>query len=408
MGRAREEWQEVDRLIWAARNKIRFLDRITPKNAAEERNNFLRHWKDGTFYLPSFDYDADHFSPDPVANTLEQCEDALADVTALAHEDDILTFYEKTLDTLWSEYAILTNLGDSDVAQDESATIYGQPPTKKEVQTAENVLTTVRERYEAGEKRSSDMYEACQNLLQTLQLKDWGVTYTDGPYPSAAAAEKVLKVPNPLQKRTYTLGEPSAVAAHEVSHGIRAANGYTQPYSIFATGISGYHATDEGLSILLEFAYGNKHTGVMMQSLRTHALRVLAADAARNDETFWDAFNLLMDYTTNEDKAWHVTLRAYRGGDGDRGGVIKDHIYQRGLTQVTRQLRRSSNPEKALRTLYVGKFGVDDFSAIHELLEYDVLKTPTYTPFPLLNQEDILDMAERIASRDIGAVLQPA
>ncbi len=403
-----EAWAHIDELLWDVRRDLRLLDRITPENAHTERETFLEHWHTNTEYNPSFTYNLSTFDAATVDDMLSRCDTALHELAPRSHEAELLPFYEQTCDELRSAYHIITRLGGGDALQEHATTIYGAPPTDDEVATAQRVLTAIREREHDGTQRASDLHAACTDLLDKLRLDDWGVTYTNAPHASASASEKVIKVPNPLQERTYRSGEPAIIAAHEVSHGIRAANGYNQLYNLFATGLTGYYATDEGLSILLEFTYGQDRPHILHSKLRRYALRTIAADAAASGQTFWETFTTLMDYTTDPDRAWHITLRAYRGSDGTYGGVIKDHIYQRGITRVTNRLLHSDDPGQTLRTLYLGKYSVDDYPTIRQLHEAGVLSDPVHTPFPVIDDDAILSMAERIADQDLGALLQPA
>jgi hypothetical protein len=407
MGReVQEAWAHIDELLWDIRNRLRLLERIIPQNVHVERDTFLQHWQNDTVYNPSFSYNLSGFDAAAVDDMLSRCETAVTELVPRSHESTLLPLYEQTLDDLRSAQQIVTQLGDSDTVQEHAAVIYGTHPNSDEVTTAEHILDTIRERERHGEQRSSDLHDACTTLLEQLGLDDWGVTYTDAPNASVSAAEKVVKVPNPLQGRTYQAGEPYIIAAHEISHGIRAANGYNQIYNLFATGLNGYYATDEGLAILLEFAYGKNHPHVLHSELRKYALRTIAADAAATGNTFWETFTTLMDYTSDPDRAWHVTLRAYRGGDGTDGGVIKDHIYQRGMTRVTNRLLHSDTPEQTLRTLYLGKYSINDQPTVQQLHDGDVLSAPQYTPFPILDESTILSMAERIADQDLGMLRQ--
>jgi hypothetical protein len=115
-----------------------------------------------------------------------------------------------------------------------------------------------------------------------------------------------------------------------------------------------------------------------------------------------------MDYTADTNLAWHVALRAYRGGDGTQAGVIKDHIYLRGMNRVAGRIVKSDRPEQTLRLLYIGKYSVDDVSTVEQLYHMDVLTGPAYTPFALLEKAELLSMAERIADQEISTLVRSA
>lgn len=402
-----EEISHVDRLVWKIRNEIRLLDRVTPINAEVERATFLQHWENDAPYQPRFEYDTSGVKLDAVDDMITECADIVFSCSPAPHESLILDLYEKTLTALRSAHTVLTHLGSGDIVREEAEVIYGLPPSDEEVQDAERILEQVPERHLPRTRRSSDVHDACREILTTLGLHDWGVTYTDSVVLSASATEKVIKVPNPAQGKTYRNGEPLMAAVHEASHGMRSANGYQQPYNIFGTGINGYQAMDEGLAILLEFAVCPQDD-LIFEELQKYALRTLAADTASADSSFWDTFAHLMQYTEDTELAWDITLRAFRGGRGGAAGLVKDHIYQRGLTQVSILLHEHDSPENLLADLYMGKFGMDDLATVQQIRDHGLLESPAYTPSPLFEENAVLTVAEQIAEQNYGTSLYPS
>lgn len=390
----------VDRLLWEVKNQLRLFDRITPINVPEERERFRSYWQDDIPYNPRFRYGA-HTVDARLLHQLDECEERLTGAAG-----DLAQLYRDTVTETRHIYRILNHLGDSNAVADAANGVYGPPPTEDERQLAEQLLSRFPERTVPGTRRATAVYKACRTALQDVGMDNWGVTYTDNVAPSVSAVEQVIKIPDPAQGQLYSEGGPWMTAVHEASHGLRAANGYDQPYQLLGMGVRGHQATDEGLAILLEMTAGRAHPELVFEQLRRYALRTVAAASAHNGRTFWQTFDHVMRHTDEFDIAWRITLRAYRGGNGMGPGVVKDHIYLRGLRRIASMLTNSDDSKDLLDTLYLGKYGYDDLDTVRRLYQADRLQAPAHLPFPLVVQDQLLETAGAVHRQEFGRLLQ--
>lgn len=398
----------LDRMIWSLQTDIAFLDRITPVNMQQERDRFLDHREHGAVYTPSFSYDTASYPGQQVAETLQDCREQLRSTAFHTQAADTLRqLYTETIDTLAAMHQALTHRGDGIAVRDAAQIIYGPPPQGDEVAEAVTLLESIRDRDIDTPEDASTVRSACTDALDRVGLASWSVRYTETGITSASAAEQAINVPHPATGQRYRQGEPPMVAAHEVSHALRAANGYRQPYKVFGTGAGRYQPTDEGLAILLEFAVGRSRPELLLCELRKYALRVLAADSVTHHEPFSDTVERLLQFTDNTALCWRITARAYRGGDGAVGGIAKDHLYYRGLRDVAAHLDDTPSMTASLATLYAGKYGIDRMETVHDLIDADILSPAQHTPERLVDTELLALLAHHVSSSNIGGILLP-
>lgn len=156
---------------------------------------------------------------------------------------------------------------------------------------------------------------------------------------------------------------------HEVgTHLVTWCNGRSQPFRIFASGLSGYEPLQEGLAVLSEYLVG----GLTRGRARVLAGRVLAVRCLTEGAGFVETFRLLREehgFATRT--AFFVTLRIYRGG-----GFTKDAHYLRGLRDLLAYLR----DDGALDPLLVGKLGLSHADVVQELVLRGILRLPVVKP----------------------------
>jgi len=158
--------------------------------------------------------------------------------------------------------------------------------------------------------------------------------------------------------------ELDALVLHEVdTHVSRAENGARQKLSIFATGLPGYLATEEGLAVYAEFA---RCGGRIPKRI---ALRVLAAHHAKT-MGFFEVFSRCVALTKDEDLSFDVVARVKRGfNDTSKPGAhLKDTIYLRGVLAV-RQFLSRPDAEQAWAQLFAGKIGIEHLPAVARALQ---------------------------------------
>ncbi len=160
-----------------------------------------------------------------------------------------------------------------------------------------------------------------------------------------------------------------ALLQHELgTHVVTYANGNAQTLRVFAAGLAGYEALQEGLATFAEFLVG----GLDGARLRLIAARVVAVRRLVDEVPFATVVaELTEQYRLPLRTAFGIALRVFRGG-----GLTKDAIYFRGLQQILAYLRRGGD----LRPLLVGKLALEHVSIVEELVRREILRGPVLVP----------------------------
>jgi uncharacterized protein (TIGR02421 family) len=160
-----------------------------------------------------------------------------------------------------------------------------------------------------------------------------------------------------------------ALLAHEVgTHVVTHANGAEQKIRQLQVGLPGYEQTQEGLATLAEYVVG----GLTAHRLATIAGRVMAVSSLCGGASFVETFRMLTrDWEFTNAAAFTISTRVHRCG-----GLTKDAIYLRGLSEVLTYLGSGG----AVDVLLVGKLPLQDVGMVEELLWRNVLRPATVRP----------------------------
>jgi hypothetical protein len=207
--------------------------------------------------------------------------------------------------------------------------------------------------------------------LKQYGIRDW--TVHARPNLSSTNTDSANRVITVRADAPYSLEEMKRLVVHEVdTHVLRAANGASQPYRIFAVGaVPSYLMTEEGLAVINEERMGYIDT----ERTRIFAARVLAANRAQTS-SFSDVYGELRDYGFGHDEAFMTTKRVKRGlsDTSNPGGFIKDQAYLWGRLLVEDHIVSGGD----LSRLYVGKVALEHLPFLHEL----GLRPARYIPLP--------------------------
>jgi uncharacterized protein (TIGR02421 family) len=153
-----------------------------------------------------------------------------------------------------------------------------------------------------------------------------------------------------------------ALIQHEVgTHILTYFNGKAQPLHQLYVGSPGYEELQEGLAVLSEWLVG----GLDQDRMRILAARVVSVYHLTKGSGFIENFKRLKEeYRFNEETAWDVTMRVYRGG-----GLTKDAVYLRGLVHLLDYLKQGNE----LESLLIGKIRQDYIPIVQELIYRKVL-----------------------------------
>lgn len=156
---------------------------------------------------------------------------------------------------------------------------------------------------------------------------------------------------------------------HELgTHVVTYFNATKQPLELLRVGLEGYEETQEGIAVLGEYAVA----GLDAERMRLLAARVVAVYRLIGGVAFAEIFDELRTrHGFTEHTAWSVTARVARSG-----GLTKDAIYLRGLTNVLHHLQRGDD----WAPLLVGKIALAHVPLVEQLLERGVLRAPALRP----------------------------
>jgi uncharacterized protein (TIGR02421 family) len=183
-----------------------------------------------------------------------------------------------------------------------------------------------------------------------------------------------------------------ALVQHEVgTHIVTEVNGREQPLRTLESGLAGFEQTQEGLGVLAEHLAG----GLTPERLAVLAARVLAVRALVEGQPFADTVAELHDvHGFSPRAAFDIVVRVHRGG-----GLLKDAVYLRGLSEVLAHLRGGGR----LDALLVGKVALADVPLIGGLIDEGALSPPRVVPRWAAALEDrdalpadVVDLAGRI------------
>jgi uncharacterized protein (TIGR02421 family) len=163
-------------------------------------------------------------------------------------------------------------------------------------------------------------------------------------------------------------------------------NANLQPLQIFNIGLPVNDITQEGLAVLSEHLSGN----MSIERLKELALRVILIRNMINGWDFRESFLYLTEEIgMNENKAFTMTTRIYRGG-----GFTKDHVYLRGFRTILKYYLEG-NP---LDNLMIGKTSFEYLNTINEMIDRKMILPPKFKNKVFLKPENRNEILEYVLS----------
>ena len=355
--------------LFEIEKQLNILRYINPVNASREKSKFLRAYASGKPYEPFFEYE--RLGPEigdfcrkmsRIGGKLENCRASF-----------FAPYYIRKIDRL-RELAELLEHRNSLSFGLELAAHFGKP-SGKVLREAERNLRRLRDVNEPENLDSSEVRRVFENELRSFGL-EWEVRPLLEGGAKLAVNSTRGEVYVDLSAR-FSENSIKRYLYHEIrTHVFRAENGKRQPLSIFLSGFPGYRETEEGLAVYNEYTNGLLDP----ETLRKYSARVIAASMVPH-ASFSEIFEEMLRYFPPE-KAYTITHRVKRGLTDTSlpGGYTKDYIYLSGFLKVSDFLQTCPSKASALKTLYCGKIGIEDFEMAQNLLERGVLKMPRYLP----------------------------
>ena len=160
-----------------------------------------------------------------------------------------------------------------------------------------------------------------------------------------------------------------ALVQHEIgTHVVTYVNGCSQPLRVFAAGLAGHEALQEGLAMFAEYLVG----GFNQARLRIIAARAIAVRRLVEGASFPAVVaEISQRHGLPLRSAFGLAVRVFRGG-----GLTRDAIYLRGLLQLLAYLAGGG----AIEPLLVGKIAIEQVPLVEELVRRQVLRPARLRP----------------------------
>lgn len=359
------EWCKQDLQLGAVAKGLSLITHFNPTNSGDE---LARYKADANGYTPGFEY-AD--LPADIASkqhsldavSLSEGDAPIARILVAAREDIALQLEllkmrhtgeptERTIEINQKLYGA----PDETLVARAKAILRGSDPLVIELASRPKPSSIVLDG-DPNTHWKGESEALVQAALTQYGLKDWSVAWENVVSSRTDIDSRRIVLSN---KGRFGSNSGAKLAAHEVGvHALRGHNGAKQPHDIFRRGFPGYVATEEGLAVYTEKQLGFLST----TNYENYAARVIAVDALMRGKTFSECVQELMNYPSfadKPDKAFHLTLRAYRGG-----GFAKDQEYLKGLQMISDFVEEGGN----LSDLYYGKFSLEYLGEVRKMAE---------------------------------------
>jgi hypothetical protein len=354
---AEADLSATDALLYRASSEALPLSYLDPLNSDEEKRKVERDPQ----YNPRYVY---------APQQIESLSRLKGELEALEIRPVGLgIFFHQAKDYLCARLTMRLNLGDHPIWQ---RTIYPMPP-ERIVAVARRILGAPRRQAQEMVKpfQTDEQVRLLRARLKQYGLDDWKVVVKEGI--SATNTDPSNRLINVRGGLRYTMDELKRMVVHEVdTHVLRAANGYSQLYRIFAVGaVPSYLMTEEGLAVVNEERMGY----IDEPRTRLFAGRLLAAVKAATG-SFAEVYREQREYGFDHDTAYLTAKRVKRGlGDtAAPGGYIKEQAYLWGRLMIEEYVVSGGD----LSRLYVGKVAFEHLALLPEL----GLRPPRYIPHP--------------------------
>ncbi|MGJ1269465.1 flavohemoglobin expression-modulating QEGLA motif protein [Sphingobacterium spiritivorum] len=354
---------EIDRALAQESQRFDFLLLVSPINSHEA---WLQFRKDKFMKTPRFQYRPMPIDPELVKRNLYNLRIEDLDDPTIAY---LFRDKRKELDAMMT---MLMDRGNTGFLHG-SLQIFGNVDDKL-LETAKAILVVY-----GGVNKSANTNTEMLNAQEFSKLAREELRFLQHQLPTLESGVRVREDISGIMVNRgilnisthYRIEKSRALALlqHEVgTHIVTYFNGKSQPFKLFSLGVPGYEQLQEGLAVFSEFMVG----GLTPERLRILAARVVAVHHMLAGNTFVDTFFLLVeDYEFDEETAFHMTSRVYRGG-----GLTKDALYLKGLLGIIEYIRQGRN----LSALTVGKIREDYIPIVEELTQRGLLLAPVLKP----------------------------
>ncbi len=346
-------------------------------NGGRERAKFLKAYAAGKSYDPVFEYE----EPGPEVGEFCRKMGRIRGKLENCRASFFAPVYIEKIDRL-RKLAELLKHRDSPAFGSELVSYFG-PPSEKVLREAGRNLRM----FQVSDEPENLGPAAVRGIFEN-ELRAYGLEWEVRPFLEGGAKLAVNSTRGEVYvdlSARFSENSIKRYLYHEIrTHVFRAENGKRQPLTIFLSGFPGYSETEEGLAVYNEYANGLLDP----ETLKKYSARVIAASMVPH-ASFSEIFEEMLRHFPPE-KAYTITQRVKRGmiDTSLPGGYTKDYIYLSGFLKVRDFLQTRPSKSAALKTLYCGKIGLENFEMARDLLERGFLKMPRYPPEMELPAQD--------------------
>jgi uncharacterized protein (TIGR02421 family) len=203
------------------------------------------------------------------------------------------------------------------------------------------------------------------------------VSADDGIVADAAAGSDYIKL---KQDTMFNEQDLYLLEAHEGwVHVGTTLNGRAQPICTFLSkGTPATAVTQEGLAVLVEVLSFRSHP----LRLRRVTDRIRAIQWAEEGVSFLEVFGRFRDEGRNDNEAYTMTVRVFRGSTPRNGPFTKDLSYSKGFVSIYNFIRLAVRRGRLDRIplLFVGKVLLEEIGLIAELAAEGLVAPPRFLP----------------------------
>ena len=347
---------KLDRALYQLAKGMETLYYINPINIESERKQFFK--KNGN-YQPNFHYHQLNIDPFKFREQLYRLP------VETIRDPSIQSLYRDVINSLSDKVSLLVNAGRPQFLY-ESLKYYGEP-SQTDKKNAEFLLHATQ--YDVHDGTHIDTDTLMARFKEQAQQWDMKCKIeTSNKLVAAAMVSHSKKAVIVAKGLTLTDTEAQALINHELGvHMATTLNANQQRLKVFSLGLPGNTFTQEGLAILNEYQSGN----MTLHRLQGLAHRVLAVNEMLNEGDFRHTYSYLHEeLQLPANNAFKLTVRVHRGG-----GFTKDYLYLSGVSKALALYKHQD-----IRNLYVGKTGFNYLDTINEMIERQLITSPSYYP----------------------------
>lgn len=373
---ATETLFEIDRYLDKLVKKIELLSYVNPVNIESEKEKFFasKYLTNPVFHYPNIDFDKFNLHREFFSLPIERIED-----------DRIRDLYEEIIYFYSGLIQSIETIGKGKKFYYNSLHSFGTP-TEKDVENAKYILH-FEDDYDADHFKPKYTAEETEAIFREFSGR-YDFTYNIKYSTTMGAIAMVLNNTKTLvlnNHHKFSENEIGVLTNHEIGvHMVTTMNGLLHPLKIFSHGFPDNVETQEGLAVFSEYMSGN----LTIKRLRELAYRVIAVNSLAKGYSFSKTFRMLHNtYDLNREDAFHITVRAHRGG-----GFTKDYLYLSGLKKVYNYYQSG----KDLSLLLTGKVSLEHLDTIEYLIEKGYAENAKYYTDSYLSNDNTNETVEFI------------